>query len=60
MNFDLTKISGDYKNDYASVLPFLTIMRKWTNGYNITASYKRTVQSSGLNQLNPSVDYRTP
>lgn len=59
-NFDLTKVSGDFKNTYASVLPFFNVTRKWTSGYNITASYKRSVQRPGFGQLNPSVDYGDP
>ena len=59
-NFDLTKVSGDYENKYGSALPFFNLTRKWTSGYNITASYKRSVQRPGFNQLNPSVDYGDP
>lgn len=59
-NFDLTKVTGDYKNKYISVLPFFNVSRKWASGYNVTGSYKRSVQRPGFGQLNPSVDYGDP
>lgn len=58
--FELKNDPNDYGNDYWSALPFLTVMKKWTNEVSITFSYKRTIQRPGLNELNPSVDYSDP
>ncbi|MEJ7626945.1 MAG: outer membrane beta-barrel protein [Ferruginibacter sp.] len=59
-HFDLKKSLDNYRNRYASLLPFSTLSKKWKNGYNITLSYKRTVQRPGIGQLNPSIDYSDP
>ncbi|GAB2817079.1 outer membrane beta-barrel family protein [Ferruginibacter profundus] len=59
-NFDLVNDTSNYANNYWSPLPFVTIIKKWENDVNITASYKRSIQRPGLNQLNPSVDYSDP
>jgi outer membrane receptor protein involved in Fe transport len=58
--FDLVNDTSNYANNYWSPLPFVTIIKKWENEVNITASYKRSIQRPGLNQLNPSVDYSDP
>ncbi len=58
--FDLVNDTSNYANNYWSPLPFVTIVKKWENDLSITASYKRTIQRPGLNQLNPSVDYSDP
>ncbi len=58
--FDLVNSPDTYANNYRSFLPFVTIMKKWKNEIAITASYKRTIQRPGLNELNPSVDYSDP
>ena len=58
--FDLVNSAETYANNYWSFLPFATIMKKWKNEITITASYKRTIQRPGLNELNPSVDYSDP
>lgn len=59
-SFDLKKDANDYGNDYWSMLPFVTVMKKWANEISITFSYKRTIQRPGINELNPSVDYSDP
>lgn len=59
-SFDIKKDSNHYPNNYYSTLPFANLTRKWENGYSITASYKRSVQRPGMNNLNPSVDYSDP
>ncbi len=58
--FDIINSVEKYPNNYWSFLPFATIMKKWKNEITITASYKRTIQRPGLNELNPSVDYSDP
>ncbi len=58
--FDVKNDPNDYGNDYWSLLPFVTLMKKWSNEVSITFSYKRTIQRPGLNELNPSVDYSDP
>jgi hypothetical protein len=58
--FDLVNDTSNYANNYWSPLPFVTIIKKWANDVSITASYKRSIQRPGLNQLNPSVDYSDP
>jgi len=58
--FDLVNDTSNYTNNYWSPLPFVTIVKKWENEVNITASYKRSIQRPGLYQLNPSVDYSDP
>ncbi|MGG9963390.1 outer membrane beta-barrel protein [Ferruginibacter sp. SUN106] len=58
--FNLVNDTSNYANNYWSPLPFVTIIKKWENDVNITASYKRSIQRPGLNQLNPSVDYSDP
>ncbi|MBC7937436.1 MAG: TonB-dependent receptor [Rhizobacter sp.] len=59
-SFDILGDSNHYPNNYYSTLPFANITRKWENGYSLTASYKRSVQRPGMNNLNPSVDYSDP
>ncbi|MEP6674053.1 MAG: outer membrane beta-barrel protein [Ferruginibacter sp.] len=59
-NFDITNSTTDYANNYWTWLPFITFYKKWENEINITASYKRTIQRPGLNELNPSIDYSDP
>ena len=59
-NFDITNSSSHYVNNYWTWLPFVTFYKKWENEINITASYKRTIQRPGLNELNPSIDYSDP
>ncbi|MEO5647296.1 MAG: outer membrane beta-barrel protein [Chitinophagaceae bacterium] len=59
-NFMLEKSSGDYRNSYWSTLPFLNLIRKWENDWNLTFSYKRTIQRPGLYHLNPSIEYSDP
>jgi hypothetical protein len=59
-HFAIQNNSNDYLNDYWTALPFATIMKKWTNEFSVTFSYKRTIQRPGLNELNPSVDYSDP
>lgn len=58
--FDLKNNPNNYGNHYWTPLPFFTLMKKWANEVSITASYKRTVQRPGINELNPSVDYSDP
>ncbi|MFN8252813.1 MAG: outer membrane beta-barrel protein [Ferruginibacter sp.] len=58
--FDIVNNPDDYANNYWSALPFATMVKKWENNINITASYKRTIQRPGIGQLNPSVDYADP
>lgn len=59
-HFDIKGDDRHYPNEYWSSLPFANLTRKWENGYSITASYKRTIQRPGINNLNPSVDYSDP
>jgi hypothetical protein len=59
-DFDLLNSTENYGNNYISWLPFATIMKKWKNEITVTASYKRTIQRPGLNELNPSIDYSDP
>ncbi len=59
-NFDIKNNANHYVNNYWSVLPFATLMKKWKNDISITLSYKRSVQRPGLGQLNPSLDYADP
>ncbi len=59
-HFDIKKSNDRYANNYTSLLPFATVMKKWENDVSVTVSYKRTIQRPGLNELNPSVDYSDP
>ncbi|RYY69438.1 MAG: hypothetical protein EOO13_09530 [Chitinophagaceae bacterium] len=59
-SFDIVGNANTYPNNYHSSLPFANLTRKWENGYSLTASYKRSVQRPGINNLNPSVDYSDP
>ncbi len=59
-HFDIEKSNDRYANNYQSLLPFATVMKKWENDVSVTVSYKRTIQRPGLNELNPSVDYSDP
>lgn len=59
-NFNIRNDNNHYANNYWSVLPFATLIKKWKNDVNITFSYKRTIQRPRLNELNPSVDYGDP
>ena len=59
-NFDIKNNNNHYINNYWSLLPFATLMKKWKNEISLTLSYKRTVQRPRLNELNPSLDYADP
>ena len=59
-HFDIKNNSNRYLNNYWSMLPFATILKKWKNDVSITFTYKRTVQRPRLNELNPSLDYADP
>lgn len=59
-NFDIINNTNRYVNNYWSLLPFATLMKKWNNDVSINFSYKRTVQRPRLNELNPSLDYADP
>jgi len=59
-SFDILDNSNHFKNSYFSTLPFLNLTLKWDSGYSVTASYKRSIQRPGINQLNPSIDYSDP
>ena len=59
-HFDLQNSSIKYPNDYWKPLPFFTLMKKWKSDISITASYKRSIQRPGINELNPSIDYSDP
>ena len=58
--FDIVNNSNQYRNSYWSTLPFANFTLKWDSGYSLTASYKRSIQRPGINQLNPSIDYSDP
>ncbi len=59
-DFDFSNISNRYLNNYWSLLPFATLMKKWKNEVSINFSYKRSVQRPRLNELNPGIDYTNP
>jgi hypothetical protein len=59
-DFAIKNNSNDFRNDYWSSLPFLTLVKKWENDINLNFSYKHTIQRPGLNEMNPSVDYSDP
>jgi outer membrane receptor protein involved in Fe transport len=59
-SFDIARNTNHYPNRYFSTLPFANVTLKWDSGYTVTASYKRSIQRPGINQLNPSVDYSDP
>ena len=58
--FDIENSMSHYANNYWTWLPFATFYKKWKSEYNLTISYKRTIQRPGLNELNPSIDYTDP
>jgi outer membrane receptor protein involved in Fe transport len=58
--FNIVNNPLDYSNSNYSLLPFFTLQQKWKNGYNITGSYKRSIQRPEIGQLNPSIDYADP
>jgi len=58
--FDIINSSNHYRNSNWSTLPFANFTLKWDSGYSLTASYKRSIQRPGINQLNPSIDYADP
>ena len=58
--FDIINNNNKYKNSSWSTLPFANFTLKWDSGYSVTASYKRSIQRPGINQLNPSIDYSDP
>ncbi|MEO6404649.1 MAG: outer membrane beta-barrel protein [Ferruginibacter sp.] len=59
-HFDILDNRNHYRNEYYSSLPYANITKKWEKGYNLTLSYKRSIQRPGINNLNPSVDYSDP
>ncbi|MDB5203895.1 MAG: outer rane beta-barrel protein [Ferruginibacter sp.] len=59
-SFDIVDNPDHFKNDYFSPLPFINLTKKWEKGYNLTGSYKRSIQRPGINNLNPSIDYSDP
>jgi len=58
--FDLHKTDSLAKNHYWGFLPFANINKKWESGYNITASYRRTIRRPGIGELNPTRDESDP
>lgn len=59
-SFELQQQTGDFTNNYFTWLPFATLVKKWQSEISVTASYKRTIQRPGINELNPGVDYSDP
>jgi hypothetical protein len=59
-NFDLENSQDTYDNNYWSLLPFATVMKKWKNDITVTLSYRRAIQRPGINELNPGIDYSDP
>lgn len=59
-NFDFKTDTSRFANNYWTLLPFGTVMKKWKNDVSITFAYKRTIQRPRLNELNPSLDYADP
>ena len=58
--FDLYKNDSSAQNLYWSFLPFANINKKWNDLYNLTASYRRTINRPGINELNPTRDESDP
>ncbi len=49
-----------YNNSYWNYIPYMLFTYKWKNNYNISVSYKKTIQRPGINETNPAVDITDP
>ncbi len=58
--FDLRKEGVERENQYGNWLPFATLNRSWNDRYNLTLSYKQTINRPRLGELNPTVDFSDP
>lgn len=58
--FNNDQLTGRYTNSYTSWLPFTNLVWKPNDRWNLTFSYKKSIQRPGAQQLNPAIDYSDP
>ena len=60
INADFISTASQVKQNYLSVIPSVTISRKFKDMSSITLAYTNRIQRPGINQLNPFVDRSNP
>lgn len=58
--FDHLSLATKYHKSYFSFLPFVYVTKKWLNNYNLSLSYKKSLQRPGINETNPALDIGDP
>jgi outer membrane receptor protein involved in Fe transport len=58
--FNHISLANKFNKTYVSYLPFVLITKKWNNNYNLSLSYKKSLQRPGINETNPAVDIADP
>ncbi len=58
--FNHISLSNKFNKTYFSYLPFILITKKWDNNYNLSLSYKKSLQRPGINETNPALDIADP
>lgn len=58
--FNHLSLANKYHKSYLSFLPFVYFTKKWLNNYNLSLSYKKSLQRPGINETNPAVDIGDP
>lgn len=60
VNADFISGASQVKQNYFSVIPSVTINRKFKNMSSLSLAYTNRIQRPGINQLNPFVDRSNP
>ena len=58
--FNHLSLANKYHKSYLSFLPFVYFTKKWLNNYNLSLSYKKSLQRPGINETNPAIDIGDP
>ncbi len=58
--FNHLSLANKYGKTYISVLPYILLTKRWANNYNVSLSYKKSLQRPGINETNPAIDIADP
>ena len=58
--FNHLSLANKYHKSYLSFLPFVYFTKKWLSNYNLSLSYKKSLQRPGINETNPAIDIGDP